>query len=178
MELPEVNTTSAKSTGNSYVLPLVAVIVLAGAGYFLARNFHSFIGAPKAQADTNYSPYVDFAENFVIAFNNISYANMDQQRKVLVDMMDGELLTSYKDAFSDPAFVNTVMAGKQSITFQKIERSDLVTTAGNEAAVKVYGTDIFYSDVSKTQKEKQFTYLVDVMKDGDGKFRARKIQKE
>ena len=176
MELDQIETTTKASKGNNFVLPLVIVIVLCGAAYFFVKVFRGF-SQPTQKVDTNYAPYVDYAENFVIAFNNISYVNMDQQRTALAGMMDSDLRTSYQNTFYDPQFLKMISDNKIYITFQKITRSELVTTAPNEAAVEVIGIDLFHSDLTGSQKEKPFSYKVDVAKVGDNKFRIKKIEK-
>jgi hypothetical protein len=178
MELEDIQTTGRKSKGFSLFWPSVILIVLLGSGYFLFKTFHALnLSSPKAQTDTNFASYVDFAENFTIAFNNISYVNQDQQRAALADMMQSDLLTSYQNSFYDPQFLKMIQDNKIYITFQKITRSELVTTAPNEAAVKVIGVDLFHSDLTGSQKEKPFTYLIDVVKVADNKYQAKKVEK-
>lgn len=178
MELPEIETTTQKTKGKTFVLPAVALIAILGASYLIFKGIHALsYSSPKTQTDTNFASYVDFAENFVIAFNNISYVNQDQQRAALSDMMQSDLLTSYQNSFYDPQFLKMISDNKIYITFQKITRSELVKTASNEAVVKVIGVDLFHSDVTGSQKEKPFTYLVDVGKVTDNKYQAKKIVK-
>ena len=178
MELDQIEiTTTTKPKKKSYVFPIVTAIVIVGAGYIFVKNFHALFHNNQPKADTNYAPYVDFAENFVIAFNNISYVNQDQQRAALADMMTSDLLTSYQNNFYDPAFLKMIADNKIYITFQKVTRSEVVLTGNNEAAVQVIGFDLFHSDTTGSQKEKPFTYKVDVVKAGDNKFQISKIEK-
>ena len=107
MELDHIETTSKASKGNNYLLPVVAIIVVLGVRLYFIKHFRGMSDS-KPVVDTNYSPYVDFAENFVIAFNNISYVNQDQQRAAFADMMSSDLLTSYQNNFYDPQFLKMV----------------------------------------------------------------------
>lgn len=178
MEIDEVVTSNKPTTKNfNFTVWTVTILVTLGAGWFFFKNFHTFFPAPTPKTDTSYAPYVDFAENFVVAFNNISYVNQDQQRASLADMMTSDLLTSYQNNFYDPAFLKMIADNKIYITFQKITRSELVKTAPNEAAVKVIGFDLFHSDTTGSQKEKPFTYMVDVVKTGDTKYQVSKVEK-
>jgi hypothetical protein len=177
MELDEIEQTAKPAKGNHYILPIATLAIILGAGYFFLKDFQFFPHSNPAKPDNNYAPYVDFAENFVIAFNNISYVNQDQQRAALADMMTSDLLTSYQNSFYDPAFLKMIADNRIYITFQKVTRSEVVLTGNNEAAVKVIGFDLFHSDATGSQKEKPFTYQVDVVKAGDGKFQVSKIEK-
>ena len=91
-------------------------------------------------------------------------------------MMQSDLLTSFQNSFYDPQFLKMITDNRIYITYQKITRSELVKTASSEAAVKVIGVDLFHSDLTGGQKEKPFTYLVDVVKVGDSKFQVKKVE--
>jgi len=178
MELPEVNPSGSKPAGKRWLWPVISVLVLVVGGLFLFKTLHNIsFSSSKPQADINYSPYVDFAENFVVAFNNISYENQDQQRAVLAEMMQSDLLTSYQNAFYDQQFLKMISDYKIYINFQKLTRSEVVSTAVDQAAIKVIGFDGFHSNVTGSQKEKPFTYLVDVVKVGTNKYQVTKVAK-
>ena len=78
MELDQIETPSKPLKKKNYSLGIILLISLAGLVYYFSDDLLNSI-KPKPPMDTNFGPYVDFAENFVIAFNNISYVN--QARK-------------------------------------------------------------------------------------------------
>lgn len=177
MELPEIGENSSSSS-NKYVLPAVVIIVLVGAGIFLFKTFYKGLGLPSltSQAATQpapnseYGPYIDFAENFIFAFDNMPAVFQQENKTAISSMMSSEFLTDYQKKFGDNSLANTLVEDQISINFQKQLRSEIVATKGDECAVKIIGFDIFYDALNHTQSEKDFTYIVNVKKTGDNKF--------
>jgi hypothetical protein len=186
MELPEVGKNSSSSS-NKFILPAVVLIVVLGAGAFLFKTFYKGFGLPSITSkeaasspqDSEYGPYKDFAENFIFAFDNMPAVFQPANKTAISTMMSSDFLKEYGKVFGgDTKLANSLNDTQTSINFQKQLRSEIVTTSGDQAAIRVIGFDIFYDASNHTQNEKDFTYLVNVKKIGENKFVVTKLELE
>jgi hypothetical protein len=98
------------------------------------------------QTETQYGPITDFAERFVITAFDVSYGTINRQVDRVTGLMTDNLMSYYQEAFLDQSWVSFLTANKAYVSYQKIERSSVMSEDGNHYWVKVIGVSRFYSD--------------------------------